>query len=543
MSDHAYSFYCNDKYWQRCDEENLEVVKVLEERFYDDGDLAHKITIHRCRVCGGFYKQQYRAIYNSSHLFDTEEGWDITNDYFRIEEPRWKTMGSTLDVPLPIHEAREFGYTGEDHSLKNGRCNFPVQNVELTCRAADLQFVADVTPGAWEHLKEKLYKCKRCGEWYFFKILPPYTEALLKPSNELFPLDTARLYGYATGKEFNSVNDESKATDEPVGAQNSPYFSAGASPRKQTRKTLRVTVQEALVLAPNVVRETPYKVHFFCRVPAEWLENEQLKTEFWHKIGDQVFGEDWRAETFPGAHYIIKSSETRIFDDEQVKNRNWRDIVNADDLYYFFIGSENGEAGKVTAEEFQENTDAHFQNVKESGAPSESLNLRMDEPENLNELDASLVQIWNEPEKLPAIGEWLQQNRSETAQAQYAYIILKKHLARENLELRKDKLPASWWSVGWALYLNTDALVREAKRTEMLKSMFAELVDFCEAVSGEYFAFRLKELLEKLIDGRSSRDKIMPLLPAKALNQFAEIDRMRDEEHEADIERLNQMGY
>jgi len=337
MEDHAYSFYCKDKHWQRCDDENLEVVKVLDESFYDDGELARKIAIHRCRVCGGFYKQQYRAIYNPHGLFDTEEGWDITNDYFRIEEPRWKTLNSTLDVPLTIHEARSFGYTGEDHSWKNGRCNFPVQNVELTCRGAGLQFVADATPDAWDHLRNKLYKCKRCGEWYLFTPLPPYPQGLFKSSNELFPLDDARFHGY------EEKNDLMQA--------------AG----KQTVKTLQVIIQEALVLPTKNVIDTDYKSNFFCRVPVDWIENEQLKTEIWHKIGAQVFGENWQAETFPEAHYIIKTSETKIFGDAPVKNQNWRDIVNTDDnLYFFFIGSENGEARKVTAHEFQADIDAEL---------------------------------------------------------------------------------------------------------------------------------------------------------------------------------------
>ena len=97
--------------------------------------------------------------------------------------------------------------------------------------------------------------------------------------------------------------------------------------------------------------------------------------------------------------------------------------------------------------------------------------------------------------------------------------------------------------MGWALYLNTDEFVRKEKHSEMLKAMFAELIVFCQAATGEYFAHHLKELLEKLIDDPASRGKIMPLLPANALEQFAEIDRMRDEEYQDYIDRSNQMGY
>jgi hypothetical protein len=347
MDDHAYSFYCKDKYWQRCIDEDLEVVEVLHETYDEDGSLAQKEAIYRCRKCGGFYKQRYRAIYYPSHLFDTEEGWDISNDYFRIDEPMWKTLNSTLDVPFPLYEARRYGYTGEDRSWKNGRCNFPEQNVELTCRAADLQFVAYRTPELRSPISDKFYKCRRCGEWYWFRILPPYTEALHKPTHEFFPLEDARAFGYEEKKDLeNKKENESGKNQTDLDAP------------ERTRKTLRVVVQEALVLPTKNVIDSNYKVNFFCRVPPDWLENGRLRTELWNKIGNQVFGENRQAETFPGAHYIIKSSETKIFDDDEVKNRNWRDVVNVDDLFYFFIGSENGDAKKVDADEFQADIDA-----------------------------------------------------------------------------------------------------------------------------------------------------------------------------------------
>jgi hypothetical protein len=473
MEEHAYSGYCSDKYWQRCADENLEVVKVLDERFDGDGTLEHKDTIRRCRVCGGFYKQQYRAIYNHSWVFDAEEGWEITDNYFRIEEPCWKAFNSTLAVPLTIREAREYGYTGEDRSWKNGRCNFPAQNVELTCRAGDLEFVADVTPAAWDHLKNKLYKCRRCGEWYLYTALPPNPQGLFKASNELFPHAVARLYGYGEDPKVKSAAsapvdfdalarkarqtgaaEDLKALSDAVfalpewvfiargevpnlypysapnaldglpmvatftdverakrfageydlleddgtcvtlhiptatvvknlkgraaggvwfncEAQSNGFFmpiegldqideppAHASSVRRQPVKTLRIIVQEALVLTPEMVRDTNYKVNFFCRVPADWLENGRLKAEHWQKIADRIFGENWSAEIFPGARYIIKSSETEIFDDDAVKNRNWRDIVDPDDLFYFFIGSENGAVEKVEVGEFQADIDA-----------------------------------------------------------------------------------------------------------------------------------------------------------------------------------------
>ena len=168
----------------------------------------------------------------------------------------------------------------------------------------------------------------------------------------------------------------------------------------------------------------------------------------------------------------------------------------------------------------------------------------MNQPENLNELDTSLVEAWNEPEKLPVIIEWLSRDRSEAAKAQYGYIVLKKHFNREHLSLRKDSLPFSWYSLGWSLYLNIDEFVRHEKHTEMLTAMFVELVNFCEMASGEYFAYTLKELLQHHFSGWSLSDsKIAPILPAKARAQFDEIKRMLEEEHDDYMERLDRMYY
>ena len=130
------------------------------------------------------------------YLFDTEAEWSILDKYFKIEETRYKELGSALNMPLKIEEARVFGYAGEDLTWKDGRCNFDLQHVELTCRARDLQMIAYLSPGSNHHHSEKFYRCRRCGEWYFFKILPPYIEALLKPSNASFPREAARAFGY-----------------------------------------------------------------------------------------------------------------------------------------------------------------------------------------------------------------------------------------------------------------------------------------------------------------------------------------------------------
>ncbi len=137
------------------------------------------------------------------------------------------------------------------------------------------------------------------------------------------------------------------------------------------------------------------------------------------------------------------------------------------------------------------------------------------------------------------ITEWLANLRKQEAeQSAQASAIIEKHLVNAELPFKKWSETSSWFGVGWDLYLNIDSLLREEKHSEMLKAMFAELVDFCEASTSESFAYKLKILLEKF-----TRSRIKPFLPPKALAQFNEIDRMLDDDHERYLEILNQQGY
>lgn len=128
----------------------------------------------------------------------------------------------------------------------------------------------------------------------------------------------------------------------------------------------------------------------------------------------------------------------------------------------------------------------------------------------------------------------------ESAQAS---AIIEKHFKNAGLPFRKTGETKTWESCSWDLYLNIDKHLRNEDHREMLKAMFVELVDFCEISTSESFAYKLKILLEKLIQSNPPRSKFMLLLPQKALAQFAEIDRMLDDDHERYLEILNQQGY
>lgn len=158
-------------------------------------------------------------------------------------------------------------------------------------------------------------------------------------------------------------------------------------------------------------------------------------------------------------------------------------------------------------------------------------------------LTAELTELSDERKDLPPFSEFLTKQRTELEQAQFAYLTLKKHLALNGLKLREGDPPFSWNSFGWDLYLNIDKFVSEQSHQMMLKKLLAELTDFCEAATGELFAYTLKVLFEKFIQGDPPRSKFVPLLPQKALTQLGEIEEMLDDDHERYMEILNQQGY
>jgi len=121
--------------------------------------------------------------------------------------------------------------------------------------------------------------------------------------------------------------------------------------------------------------------------------------------------------------------------------------------------------------------------------------------------------------------------------------MMKKYFERAGVQLRKTEVPATLSGFNSEFYANVDSLLRQPQYSAMLKSFFAEIIDFYEAFSGEYFAYNLLGLLKNFIDRDPPRSFILPLLPPKALPQLGEINDILSQQHEEYIERLNQMGY
>lgn len=154
-----------------------------------------------------------------------------------------------------------------------------------------------------------------------------------------------------------------------------------------------------------------------------------------------------------------------------------------------------------------------------------------------------LAEFWDEPEKLPAVGEFLMKERTDGENAQYAYLVMNKHFARAGIALRKTDVPVTLSSFGTEFYMNVDNVLRKSEHALMLRIFFVELTDFYEAFSGEFFAYNLLGFLKNFIDRDPPRSFITPLLPSKALARFGDIEQAMDDDHERYLEILNQQGY
>lgn len=131
--------------------------------------------------------------------------------------------------------------------------------------------------------------------------------------------------------------------------------------KNPTVETAIVIVKDGLMLPSGFVAPSSYTCNFFCRVPSDWIEGEQLKENYLEKIYQKVYGETWRSGNSDGSRYVVQDSYSKVFTPEVVKTTKWSGTVNdQDNHFWFYIASETGEVKSVTAEEFQADVDSFF---------------------------------------------------------------------------------------------------------------------------------------------------------------------------------------
>ena len=139
---------------------------------------------------------------------------------------------------------------------------------------------------------------------------------------------------------------------------------------------LVLTITDGLMFPSGNVSKSTYNCNFFCWIPREWTENLQLKNEYLEKLYAQFYGLGWRSGNSDGSRYVVLEANSAVISPERVEATKWNVVQNHElNRYWFYIGEANGTFKSVTADEFQANIDAFFQEQKQVEARSKQDNL------------------------------------------------------------------------------------------------------------------------------------------------------------------------
>jgi hypothetical protein len=157
---------------------------------------------------------------------------------------------------------------------------------------------------------------------------------------------------------------------------------------KSSVETLQFVVKEGLMLPTAEIIPAPHTSNVFWRVPADWLENGEIKADHLRTFEQELSGGD--SETIPGAFYIAVDYETRVFTPAETKTIDFRAVKEkSDEPCTFFIVSESGEVRMVSAEEFQKDADASIES--DELPPRSNLQNRGLAEESADEIEPNLT--------------------------------------------------------------------------------------------------------------------------------------------------------
>ncbi|HEY8561085.1 MAG TPA: hypothetical protein VIL74_11990 [Pyrinomonadaceae bacterium] len=123
---------------------------------------------------------------------------------------------------------------------------------------------------------------------------------------------------------------------------------------ESARATLVVTVQDGLALPSGFVSRASYACNFFCRVPADWVADGALRSEYLERIYERVYGQNWRSGNSDGSRYVIIDEYARVLSPEEIDATKWSATRNTEDNHFwFYIVDANGIIQSVKPEEFQ----------------------------------------------------------------------------------------------------------------------------------------------------------------------------------------------
>ncbi len=131
-----------------------------------------------------------------------------------------------------------------------------------------------------------------------------------------------------------------------------------SEPKKSAFETGILIINDGLGFPSGFVSDAKYTLNIFFRVPASWAIGGKLTQEAQERIFRFLYGENWRMGNDDGSFYVVRDSNSNIFDEETVKNTKWEGTTDTDENHYrFYIAGEDGTISSVKEEEFQAHID------------------------------------------------------------------------------------------------------------------------------------------------------------------------------------------
>ena len=114
----------------------------------------------------------------------------------------------------------------------------------------------------------------------------------------------------------------------------------------------QITLHDGLAFSSGFVAPADYACVIYCRVPPNWIEAGQLKSQLLEAIFESLYGPGWRQGNEDGSQYVVRSVESRLLTPAEVEAAPWRTAHNDNAYHYWFYhASADGQLQAVESAE------------------------------------------------------------------------------------------------------------------------------------------------------------------------------------------------
>lgn len=107
-------------------------------------------------------------------------------------------------------------------------------------------------------------------------------------------------------------------------------------------RVVRINLRDGLAFPDGFLAPAPYACVLFCRVPPEWLDGEELRSENLEAIYETMYGPQWREGNEDGSQYVVRSLQTHVLTTDEEDSAPWRDVSNDNECQYWFYDATSG---------------------------------------------------------------------------------------------------------------------------------------------------------------------------------------------------------